>query len=65
MTDLESSVSEPPRMRITWDVLEAAKGAGDETVIAACRRIIVADRLGYRGGDARRPNACRNRPEGF
>jgi hypothetical protein len=48
MTDLESSVSEPPRMRITWDVLEAAKDAGDETVIAACRRIIVADRLGWR-----------------
>jgi hypothetical protein len=35
-------------MRITWDVLEAAKDAGDETVIAACRRIIVADRLGWR-----------------
>jgi hypothetical protein len=34
-------------MRITWDVLEAAKDAGDETVIAACRRIIVADRLGW------------------
>jgi hypothetical protein len=40
--------SQPPRMRITWDVLEAAKDAGDEMVIAACRRIIVADRLGWR-----------------
>ena len=48
MTDLESSVSEPPRMRITWDVLEAAKDAGDEMVIATCRRIIVAHRLGWR-----------------
>jgi hypothetical protein len=40
--------SRPPRTRITWDVLEAAKDAGDEMVIAACRRIIVADRLGWR-----------------
>lgn len=37
-----------PRMTITWDVLEAAKDAGDETVIAACRRIIRADRLGWK-----------------
>jgi hypothetical protein len=35
-------------MRITWDVLEAAKDAGDEMIIAACRRIIVAHRLGWR-----------------
>jgi hypothetical protein len=40
--------SQPPRMRITWAVLEAAKDAGDEMVIAACRRIIIADRLGWR-----------------
>ena len=40
--------SQPPRMRITWAVLEAAKDAGDEIVIAACRRIITADRLGWR-----------------
>ena len=40
--------SQPPRMRITWAVLEAAKDVGDEIVIAACRRIIVADRLGWR-----------------
>ena len=38
----------PPRMRITWEVLKAAKDAGDEMVIAACRRIIVAHRLGWR-----------------
>jgi hypothetical protein len=35
-------------MCITWDVLEAAKDAGDEMVIATCRRIIVAHRLGWR-----------------
>jgi hypothetical protein len=38
----------PPRMRITWQVLEAAKDAGDEVVIAACRRIIAAERIGWR-----------------
>ena len=37
-----------PRMYITWTVLEAAKDAGDQMVIAACRRIIVADRIGWR-----------------
>jgi len=37
-----------PRMQITWNVLEAAKDAGDEIVIAACRRIITADRIGWR-----------------
>jgi hypothetical protein len=35
-------------MHITWAVLEAAKDAGDEMVVAACRRIIVAERLGWR-----------------
>ena len=44
----ELHVGEPPRMRITWAVLEAAKDVGDEMVIAACRRIITADRLGWR-----------------
>jgi hypothetical protein len=28
-------------------VLEAAKDAGDEMVVAACRRIIVAERVGW------------------
>jgi hypothetical protein len=37
---------QPPRMAITWQVLEAAKDAGDELVIAACRRIITAHRIG-------------------
>lgn len=37
-----------PRMRIVWDVLEAAKDNGDAIVAAACRRLIVADRIGWR-----------------
>lgn len=37
-----------PRMMITWKVLEAAKDAGDGFVIAACRRLIVANRLGWK-----------------
>lgn len=37
-----------PWMQITWEVLEAAKDVGDEFVIAACRWIIVANRLGWR-----------------
>jgi hypothetical protein len=37
-----------PRMHIVWQVLEAAKDAGDEMVIAACRRLINADRIGWR-----------------
>jgi hypothetical protein len=44
----QSDNREPPRMRITWTVLEAAKDAGDEMVIAACRRMIAADRIGWR-----------------
>lgn len=37
-----------PRMQITWMVLNAAKDAGDDFVIAACRRIITADRIGWK-----------------
>jgi len=37
-----------PRMRIVWAVLEAAKDTGDQIVIAACRRCVIADRLGWR-----------------
>lgn len=43
-----TTLIQPPRMTITWRVLEAAKDAGDVMVIAACRRIITADRLGWR-----------------
>jgi hypothetical protein len=38
----------PLRMRVVWDVLERAKDAGDEMVVAACRRIIEADRQGWK-----------------
>lgn len=37
-----------PKMRIVWEVLEAAKDAGDEMVIAACRRCIEANRRGWK-----------------
>ena len=37
-----------PKMQIVWSVLEAAKDAGDELVVAACRRLIVANRLGWK-----------------
>jgi hypothetical protein len=38
----------PPRMQITFTVLEAAQNVGDAEVTAACRRIITADRIGWR-----------------
>lgn len=37
-----------PIMQIVWNVLEEAIDAGDQSVIAACRRLIVANRLGWR-----------------
>lgn len=37
-----------PKMHIVWQVLEAAKDAGDQMVIAACRRCIEANRLGWK-----------------
>ena len=37
-----------PKMGIVWSVLEAAKDNGDEFAIAACRRLIAADRLGWK-----------------
>jgi hypothetical protein len=37
-----------PRMTIVWEVLEAAKDNGDEMVIAACRRLIWANTLGWK-----------------
>lgn len=33
-----------PFMRIVWLVLESAKDAGVDDVVAACRRAIVSDR---------------------
>jgi hypothetical protein len=38
----------PPRMMIISDVLESAKDNGDELVVAACRRLIRANTLGWR-----------------
>jgi len=38
----------PIRNRIIWSVLEAAKDNNDKTVIAACRRLINASRLGWK-----------------
>lgn len=37
-----------PRKKMIFGVLEAAKDAGDAAVICACRRLIKADRLGWR-----------------
>ena len=37
-----------PKMQIVWNVLEAAKDANDQTVIAACRRLIEANRMGWK-----------------
>ena len=37
----------PLRMRIVWDVLEMAKDAKDDHVIAACRRLIHANTVGW------------------
>lgn len=35
-------------MRIVWRVLGEALDAGDAEVIAACRRLIIADRNGFK-----------------
>lgn len=37
-----------PRMEIVWRVLELAIDAEDWDVIEACRRLVVANRLGWR-----------------
>lgn len=37
-----------PRMQIVWRMLEGAKDAGDALMVAACQRLIVADRRGWR-----------------
>jgi hypothetical protein len=36
------------RMQMVWDVLETAKDNDDQIMIAACRRLVVADRLGWK-----------------
>lgn len=40
------------RVQLAWRVLEIAKDANDQSVIAACRRIITNDRLGRRNDPA-------------
>lgn len=37
-----------PRMQIIRSVLEAAKDVNDQTVIAACRRLITANTIGWK-----------------
>ena len=37
-----------PKMSIVWSVLESAKDNSDAVIIAACRRLIVANRLGWK-----------------
>jgi hypothetical protein len=37
-----------PRMQIIWSVLEGPQDVGDDHMIAACRRLITADRIGWR-----------------
>lgn len=36
------------RMKVVWDVMEEAKVNRDDVVLAACRRLIHADRLGWK-----------------
>jgi hypothetical protein len=38
---------QPLRTSLIWQILEEAKANGDAMVIAACRRLITADRLGW------------------
>jgi len=37
-----------PHMDIIWSVLESAKDSGDAMMTGACRRLIEANRLGWR-----------------
>jgi hypothetical protein len=36
-----------PRMRIVWQVIRGALDCEDEIVVAACRRLIMADHVGW------------------
>ena len=40
--------TQPPSMRIVWEVLEAAWDAGERLVVDACIHLIDADRRGWR-----------------
>ena len=43
-----SRPAKAPRMAMVWHVLEGAKDAGDDRIAAACRRLIAANRLGWK-----------------
>ena len=46
--DMAGTIQRLPRTMIIWDVLNEAKANNDQTVIAASRRLIKADRLGWK-----------------
>ena len=37
-----------PKMKIVWEVLDRAKDVRDFQMVEACRRLILASRLGWR-----------------
>jgi hypothetical protein len=37
-----------PKMKLIWATLERAKDCGDMLVIASCRRLIIANRRGWK-----------------
>jgi hypothetical protein len=47
-TQMNANSQMAPRMQIVWQVLEAAKDAGDDMVVETCRRIIRANLIGWR-----------------
>jgi hypothetical protein len=48
MTTATSQPNQPLRMHLIWEVLEGAKDAGDAEVLAAARRLVRANMLGWR-----------------
>ena len=48
MTRTATAPTTPPRMRRVWRTLEAALDTDDPRVVDAARRLIAADRLGWR-----------------
>lgn len=45
---MSKHIPQPPRMATVWRVLEGAKDCQDTMVIAAARRLIRANSLGWR-----------------
>jgi hypothetical protein len=54
MTKTRQTTSISLKMMVVRDVLEAAKDAGDDLVVAACRRLSWANTLGRLGSDEAR-----------